>query len=180
MNQELAARIVYTSRQGASPLSDEPMRNPELFQATSCKVGICLMNKFIPPPSYPFAVATPTTESPFGIAQLRLMAKPYSGQSLSQMYMGPGWLDPSGLACVVFITPNDLYPRRIRQIPECGFLAWRWNNTPSAPFSLSLAIKGGTPRPQMRWIRASSDPVVQAIRKHGQFFVNIISTDLEA
>jgi len=124
----------------------------------------------------PLAIAKPSDLVPFETMQLRLMAKQYSGQSIGQMWLGPGWVDSSGMACLLVIAPNDLWPKRIRQLGECAFIAWRWNNVPSVHFSLTLACRGGLPKPYLRWMRASDDQVVQAIRRNGMFLVNVIST----
>jgi hypothetical protein len=124
----------------------------------------------------PLAIAKPTIAVPFETMQLRLMAKPFVGQTLGQMWNGPGWIDANGMACVLVIAPNDLWAKKVRQAGECAFIAWRWNGVPSVPFSLTLACRAELPKPYMRWMRASDDPVVQAIRRDGKFLVNVIST----
>jgi hypothetical protein len=101
----------------------------------------------------------------------------YSGTSVAQRYRGPSWLVDATTACVVLVAHDAEVPKRLRAEKSCAFIAWRWNDTPSAYFSLTLLLRSGTRRPHVRWFRPSSDSVVQAIRASGKFFAIVASPD---
>lgn len=121
----------------------------------------------------PIARAVPAQAQPIENEALVRMLVGYAGRTIGQWYQGPGWVTDSGVACVVLIASDEKALRRIRDEGRCAFIAWRWNNTPSVPISLTLVTKQENPRPHVRWMRASDDPVVQAIRREGRFFVAV-------
>lgn len=126
----------------------------------------------------PIAFAQPNPElaaqAPSAERIAELLA-PFKGKSVGQCYRGPGWVDESGLAWVVVLSTADTWARAIRHSQRIGLITWRWNNSPSAPVSLTAMAKGysklGNPAP--RWFGASHEPVMQAIRRSGRFMVMV-------
>ncbi|MGH6892779.1 MAG: hypothetical protein ACREEP_11025, partial [Dongiaceae bacterium] len=129
------------------------------------------------PPATPVAHATPTPERPIDDEQLGTLTTQFVGKTIGQRYFGPGWVKDDGIASVVFIAHDDRVPARIRTEGRCGIIAWRWNNSPSAPLSLTIMLKGGNDRPHVRWMRSSEDPVVSAIRREGRFYMIVVNAD---
>lgn len=125
----------------------------------------------------PMAYAVPGADAPVTHRELVELTKPFSGNSIGQNYLGPGWINQQGLACIVVLAPDDKISARVRAGAGCAFIAWRWNNSPSATFSLTLVTKAPNPRPHARWIRSSEDPVVTAIRRERRFLVTIATPD---
>ncbi len=129
------------------------------------------------PGSIPIAKATVGSAlPPINDAALAAMVAPYSAQGAKsnvQQYRGPAWVNDQGLACIVMLAPDDRLVRRVRQERSCVFIGWRWNDEPSAFFSLTLGVTGNTPRPHARWMRPSEDPVVKALRREGRFLITV-------
>ena len=126
--------------------------------------------------SVPIAYATPTDRYPIDNDALLRKVTGYVGRTQGQMYLGPRWVTDDGAACVVLIASDDKAIKRVRDHGRFGLIAWRWNNTPSAPLSLTLVTKKENPRPHVRWMCASDDPVVQAIRREGRFLVAVATS----
>lgn len=125
------------------------------------------------PQQPPIAYAVPYGLPPVANQELTKLTSPFVGRTIGQLYQGPGWVNDHGVACIVVMAADDKTPARVRSGGGCAFIAWRWNNTPSVPFSLTLMTKEGSPRPHARWIRSSDDEVVAAIRREGRFLVAI-------
>ena len=125
-------------------------------------------------PNSPIAVAIPTQPAPVTEADVAKLVAGYEGQSVAEMYLGPGWLDAKGVACLVVIARERTIPQKVAATGQCGLISWLWNNSPSAPFSLGLSVPGGDVwRTRPRWMRPVNDPVVQAIRRNQRFLVLI-------
>jgi hypothetical protein len=124
----------------------------------------------------PVSHGKPTTALPIQNAALSALAVPFLGRSVGEMYLGPGWVDDAGVACVVFVAYDFQYVRRVRDSSQCAALAWRWNDAPSVPFSLTVMLPSGSPRPQVRWFRPSDDPVVKAIRREARLLMTVVNT----
>jgi hypothetical protein len=128
------------------------------------------------PSEVPIAYAAPLATSPIDNETLAKLTSPFAGQTVGQMYQGPGWVTDTGVACVVLIARDEKVPGRVREDGGCGLIAWRWNSTPSVVLSLTLATRSKNTKPYVRWHRASTDPVVAAIRRDGRFLVTIANS----
>lgn len=123
----------------------------------------------------PVALANPAPEMAAKAPPAQHIADllaPFKGKSVGQCYRGPAWVDEAGLAWVILLSANVSWPRAARHSPRVALLTWRWNNSPSAPVSLTAVVRGhklGNPSP--RWFGASSEPVMKAIRQTGRFMV---------
>lgn len=103
------------------------------------------------------------------------LAKPFAGTTVGQKYLGPAWVGDDGTPFVVLVAHDERWLRRLRTASECAFIAWRWNNSPSTYFSLTLMLKSGSPRPHVRWMRPSDDAVVQTIRRDARFLATVVN-----
>jgi hypothetical protein len=119
------------------------------------------------------AHAKPSSARPVDTEALSVLLTSYVGSTVGQRFFGPGWINDDGIACIVLISHDDVTSRRVRADRKCGLVAWRWNNSPSTILSLSLMLADGHKRPHVRWMRASQDPVVLAIRREGRFYVTV-------
>ena len=128
------------------------------------------------PSEVPIAYTAPLATAPIDNDSLAKLTAPFAGQTVGQMYEGPGWVTETGVACVVLIARDEKVPRRVREDGGGGLIAWRWNNTPSTVVSLTLATRGKNTKPYVRWLRSSSDPVVAAIRRDGRFLVTVANS----
>jgi hypothetical protein len=123
----------------------------------------------------PVAVAKPAPEIAAKAPSAQRIAEltaPFKGKSVGQCYRGPAWIDENGLPWVIVLSANVSWPRAARHRPHVVSLTWRWNNSPSAPVSLTAVLRGhklGNPAP--RWFGASQEPVMRAIRQTGRFMV---------
>jgi hypothetical protein len=112
-----------------------------------------------------------TERQPIPIVRVQELVQPFTNASTGQCYFGPSGIDDGdGMPWVVIVTQDATRPRRYRERGHMGLIAWRWNLTPSCPFSLTvMGLKD--PRPQSRWFAASEAPVVQAILRVGRLNV---------
>lgn len=102
----------------------------------------------------------------------------YKGKSVGQGYLGPGWVDESGLAWLIVVSASVAWPRAARQSKTVAFITWRWNNSPSAPVSLTAVVPNQRlAGPSPRWFTASDDPVMTAIRATSRFMVLLAHPD---
>lgn len=147
---------------GARILLDMPTSSTTAVQASPSEV--------------PIAYAVPLTTTPIDNERLVKLTSPYAGKTVGQMYEGPGWVIDTGVACVVLIARDEKAPRRVREEGGCGLIAWRWNSTPSMVLSLTLVTRNKNTKPHVRWLRASTDPVVAAIRRDGRFLVTVANS----
>jgi hypothetical protein len=119
------------------------------------------------------ALAAPVDRVPISDLELVRLTTAYVGQSVGEMFLGPGWVDDAGTACIVLVAHDKTIPRRVRSAGECAFAAWRWNHSPSVYFSLVLSLRGENLQPAPRWMRLSTDPVVQALRRERRLLVTV-------
>jgi hypothetical protein len=133
----------------------------------------------------PLALAVPGTSAPidnpglaqriseFAVAAGAASDAALATLSVAQLFKGPGWVNDQGVACIVMLAIDDKPLRNIRRAGEALFIAWLWNNAPSLYFSLTVGVRGGTPRPHARWMCNADDPVVAAIRREGRFLISV-------
>lgn len=106
---------------------------------------------------------------PIDQSRLEALLRPFVGASVGECYFGPAGIGDDGVPWVVFVTPDQKRPRLYRDRGQIGMLGWRWDATPSMYVSLTvMGVK--EPRPHVRWMAASDDPVMQAIRQSGRLF----------
>jgi len=125
----------------------------------------------------PIAHALPTLAQPLSSAAIQERAAAYKGRSVAECYLGPSWLDSRGTACLLIIATNAGLPKYLRNAQRFALIAWRWNETTTAQFSLTVMPPGhGAPgAPQARWFCASEDPAVQVILQQGRFVVAVVN-----
>jgi hypothetical protein len=97
----------------------------------------------------------------------RLTAR-YATSSPAECFLGPGWVSDTGIASFVVVTHNARWVTEIARAGRCAMLAWRWDNTPSMFVSFSVMGLRQQAGVAARWMRASDDPIVQAIRREGR------------
>lgn len=123
----------------------------------------------------PMAHAVPIAGQPLSRRELSEKAALFANASVGKRFFGPGWIDDDGMACIVVISHDNLVPKELYDYGRCAMLAWRWNVSPSTIMSLTLMLPVQNSGPYVRWMRPSSDPVVQAIRRNGRFFMTVVS-----
>jgi hypothetical protein len=121
-------------------------------------------------PLVPIAVGGPTRYEPLPAAEIRALVAGFDGASAGELAFGPSGIAPDGRAWVILIAPTEKAARLQRAAEQIRMIGWRWDVAPSCPFSLTLITRDRS-RPQARWLGASDDPAVQAIRTHGQLYV---------
>lgn len=119
------------------------------------------------------AFGNATEQQPISAARILELVQPFANASTGQCYFGPSGIDGDGIPWLLIVTQDAARPRKYREQGRVGLIAWRWDLTPSCPFSLTfIGLKD--PRPQSRWFAASEDPVVQCIRRNGRFNVCLV------
>ncbi|CUR72907.1 Restriction endonuclease [Achromobacter xylosoxidans] len=121
----------------------------------------------------PFARATAIGALPIPDDLLKELLAKFIGTTVGQRFFGPAWVDDDGVPCIVFIAHDSDVVKRVRHSGECAAIGWRWNNTPSTLFSLTILTREKNPRPHVRWIRSSTDAVIEALRTNGRFFMTV-------
>lgn len=104
---------------------------------------------------------------------LKSLASSYQGKSVAEHYRGPGWVNSDGIACLVFVTPSEKWPRLAQKTDSTSCIAWIWNYTSTLFFSLSVYINGEGKIPRVRWFGESDSEIVQAIKEKGLYFAVI-------
>lgn len=140
---------------------------------TAARLGLQSTSRSLGGP--PVALARPDAQlaerAPSSKEVAELVAA-FKGKSVGQCYRGPSWVDETGLAWIVMVTNNAAWVRAARQARSIAFITWRWNNSPSAPVSLTAVVpqqKLANPAP--RWFGASQEPAMVAIRQTNRFMV---------
>lgn len=118
----------------------------------------------------PVALGRRTTRAPIDATRVRELVKPFDGVSAGELAFGPCGVDSDGVPWIVVVAPTEKAARLQRQSDQITLIAWRWNTSPSCPFSLTLSGKERA-RPQPRWLRASDDPSVRALQAHKKLYV---------
>lgn len=116
----------------------------------------------------PIAFGRPTTRQPLSFDELSKAIAPYVNASVGRQWSGPSGLCEDGTPWIVVITGDARRPDRYKALGRLGFIAWRWNVTPSCPLTLTT-VGGGEQRPFARWAAHDQHPVVDAIRRHKKF-----------
>lgn len=100
-------------------------------------------------------------------AVTRLTA-PYATSSPAECFLGPGWVSDAGVATFVVVTHNARWVTELKRAGQCALLVWRWDVTPSMFVSLTVMSRRPVDGVAARWMCASDDPVVQAIRREAR------------
>ena len=108
--------------------------------------------------------------------QLIAMATGNARRTPCERFLGPSILDPNGVPYIGFLSQNERLPRRVQSGEAVKVLAWRWNCTPSAFCSLTLALAKEYPRPHTRWLGSSKQVVTAAIFRLKRFRFIVISS----
>ncbi|EOG3623878.1 hypothetical protein ACK9U2_005836, partial [Pseudomonas putida] len=120
----------------------------------------------------PVAFGVPTVFQPITRGALAKAVVPFIHASIGQMYFGPSGISSDGVPWIVLLTRDIKRPAIYRKAARIGLLGWRWNVTPSCFFSLTaMGLK--EPRPHVRWMAPSDDPIVKALRINGRFRVSM-------
>jgi len=127
--------------------------------------------------SMPFVRARAGGASPISANRLKELAIEFSAKTVAQRYFGPAWIGEDGVPCVVFVAHDREIVKRVRHDEECAAVGWRWDISPSMLFSMTVMVRNANPKPHVRWMRPSSDSVVDAIRQKGQFLMTICLPD---
>lgn len=118
----------------------------------------------------PMAFGAPSKHQPLTKETLTNLLKPFLYASIGQLYFGPAGISDDGVPWIVLVTRDIKRPSLYRQAGRIGLLGWRWNTSPSCFFSLTaMGLK--EPKPHVRWMAASDDPVVKAFRDVGRLRV---------
>lgn len=125
----------------------------------------------------PFARARATNVLPASADHLKELIAKYSGTTVGQRFFGPAWIAHDGTPCLVFVAFDPDAVKRVRRAGACAIIGWRWNGSPSMLFSWTMMVREGNPRPHVRWMRASADPVVEALRTSGRFLMIVAAPD---
>lgn len=116
----------------------------------------------------PLAFGRPTTRQPLSYAELSQTIAAYAHASVGQQWLGPSGFCEDGTPWIVVITSDPKRPDRYKTLGRLGFIAWRWNVTPSCPVTLTT-VGGGEQRPFARWMAHDQHPVIEAIRRQKRF-----------
>lgn len=107
--------------------------------------------------------------------QLITMATANARRTPCERFLGPAILDDTGVSYIGFLSQNERLPRRVQSGEALKVLAWRWDCSPSAFFSLTLALAKDYPRPHTRWFGSSKNAVSAGIFKLKRFRFIVIS-----
>lgn len=107
--------------------------------------------------------------------QLISMAAGNARRSPCERFLGPALLDANGVPYIGFLSQNERLPRRVQSGEAVKVLAWRWDCTPSAFCSLTLALAKDYPRPHTRWFGSSKHAVSAGIFQLKRFRFIVIS-----
>ncbi|WP_186081795.1 restriction endonuclease [Burkholderia gladioli] len=125
----------------------------------------------------PFARAKTTNVLPITDEGLRQLVANLTGTTIGQRYFGPAWVGDDGVPCIVFIAYDPDAVKRVRRAGACAAVGWRWNNSPSALFSLTAMTRALNRRPHVRWMGSGTDAVVAALRQKGHFLMTVATPD---
>jgi hypothetical protein len=128
-------------------------------------------------PGAPVFYAVPAEAAAAPRREVLGLVAPYRRCSRVELFRGPGWVDDLGNACLVGVASDSVVVKLIRTQRLMGLLAWRWNDSPSCPVSLTVMTKADKRVVQVRWIAESAHPVITAIRRNREFLVNIAAVD---
>lgn len=121
------------------------------------------------PENVPFAVARRAAGEP--TSQIADIAAEFRQKATGASYWGGGWVGDDGLPRIVVI---DFNTQRIKQLDVCSevlLICWRWDTTPACALTLTVFPPEKTnAQPHARWMRSSSDPIVQALKATGEFY----------
>ncbi|WP_398501890.1 restriction endonuclease [Variovorax sp.] len=130
--------------------------------------SMSIENKRNDPGQAPIAFGRPTTRQPLSFDELSEAIALYANASVGQQWAGPWGFCEDGTPWIVVITGDARRPEKYKKLGRLGFIAWRWNATPSCPLTLT-AVGGGEQRPFARWMAHDRHPVVDAIRRRKKF-----------
>ena len=123
----------------------------------------------------PICLAYRTTDGTTLRDQLIAMAAGNARRTPCERFLGPSILDPNGVPYIGFLSQNERLTRRMQSGETVKVLAWRWDCTPSAFCSLTLALAKDYPRPHTRWFGSSKQDVAAAIFQLKRFRFIVIS-----
>ena len=116
----------------------------------------------------PLAFGRATSRQPLSHDELSNAVAAYAHASVAQQWQGPYGFCADGTPWIVVITGDPKRPTRYKTLGRLGFIAWRWNATPSCPVTLTT-VGGGEQRPFARWMAHDEHPVIDAIRRQKRF-----------
>ena len=122
---------------------------------------------------FPTALAQPCDSEPIPDLALRDRLLPFVGCNGARLFRGPAWVRDDGLPCVAIVSNDQRLVAQLRSTRQFGLMAWCWNNSPSAPLSLSVATKKAAATPAPRWFCPIQDKVGQAILQAARLLVTV-------